>query len=107
MVYFSFYGLSVWFPDMIKHLQHEEYESKLKVFHREKVEQFHFNFSLENQVHKEGEYINDKYTDKNAICNINYIKHYILLSITNAFPNCQALVVSQCVLCACMQVHQY
>ncbi|KAI2648489.1 Synaptic vesicle glycoprotein 2B [Labeo rohita] len=60
---FSYYGLSVWFPDMIKHLQHEEYESKLKVFHREKVEQFHFNFSLENQVHKEGEYINDKFTN--------------------------------------------
>nr|XP_055048538.1 synaptic vesicle glycoprotein 2B [Misgurnus anguillicaudatus]XP_055048539.1 synaptic vesicle glycoprotein 2B [Misgurnus anguillicaudatus] len=58
---FSYYGLSVWFPDMIKYLQHEEYESKLKVFHREKVEQFHFNFSLENQVHKEGEYINDKF----------------------------------------------
>uniref|UniRef100_A0A671L941 Synaptic vesicle glycoprotein 2B-like n=1 Tax=Sinocyclocheilus anshuiensis TaxID=1608454 RepID=A0A671L941_9TELE len=58
---FSFYGLSVWFPDMIKHLQHEEYESKVKVFNREKVEQFHFNFSLENQVHKEGEYINDKF----------------------------------------------
>uniref|UniRef100_A0A8C2CGS7 Synaptic vesicle glycoprotein 2Bb n=1 Tax=Cyprinus carpio TaxID=7962 RepID=A0A8C2CGS7_CYPCA len=61
VVYFSFYGLSVWFPDMIKHLQHEEYESKVKVFNREKVEQFHFNFSLENQVHKEGEYINDKF----------------------------------------------
>ncbi|CAM4734238.1 hypothetical protein PO909_021751 [Leuciscus waleckii] len=58
---FSYYGLSVWFPDMVKHLQHEEYESKLKVFHREKVEQFHFNFSLENQVHREGEYINDKF----------------------------------------------
>ncbi|XP_051978442.1 synaptic vesicle glycoprotein 2B-like [Xyrauchen texanus] len=58
---FSYYGLSVWFPDMIKHLQHEEYESKLKVFHREKVERFHFNFSLENQVHKEGQYINDKF----------------------------------------------
>ncbi|XP_076158043.1 synaptic vesicle glycoprotein 2B isoform X2 [Alosa pseudoharengus] len=58
---FSYYGLSVWFPDMIKHLQNEEYESKLKVFHREKVENFHFNFSLENQVHKEGEYIRDKF----------------------------------------------
>lgn len=58
---FSYYGLSVWFPDMIKHLQNEEYESKLKVFHREKVENFHFNFSLENQVHKEGEYIGDKF----------------------------------------------
>ncbi|XP_010765794.1 synaptic vesicle glycoprotein 2B-like [Notothenia coriiceps] len=28
---FSYYGLSVWFPDMIKHLQYEEYESKVKV----------------------------------------------------------------------------
>ncbi|XP_030281175.1 synaptic vesicle glycoprotein 2B-like isoform X2 [Sparus aurata] len=58
---FSYYGLSVWFPDMIKHLQHEEYESKVKVFHRERVENFHFNFSLENQIHKEGEYIHDKF----------------------------------------------
>ncbi|KAL2093492.1 hypothetical protein ACEWY4_010804 [Coilia grayii] len=58
---FSYYGLSVWFPDMIKHLQTEEYKSKVKVFHREKVKNFHFNFSLENQVHKEGEYIGDKF----------------------------------------------
>ncbi|XP_076878454.1 synaptic vesicle glycoprotein 2B [Brachyhypopomus gauderio] len=60
---FSYYGLAVWFPDMIKHLQEEEYKSKLKVFHREKVEFFHFNFSLENQIHKEGEYINDKFVN--------------------------------------------
>ncbi|KAL0968060.1 hypothetical protein UPYG_G00261790 [Umbra pygmaea] len=58
---FSYYGLGVWFPDMIKYLQQEEYESKVKVFHRERVEDFRFNFSLENQVHKEGEYINDKF----------------------------------------------
>uniref|UniRef100_A0A8C6U9V4 Synaptic vesicle glycoprotein 2Bb n=1 Tax=Neogobius melanostomus TaxID=47308 RepID=A0A8C6U9V4_9GOBI len=58
---FSYYGLSVWFPDMIKHLQYEEYDSKVKVFHKERVENFHFNFSLENQVHKEGEYIRDKF----------------------------------------------
>ncbi|XP_061629739.1 synaptic vesicle glycoprotein 2B-like isoform X2 [Phyllopteryx taeniolatus] len=58
---FSYYGLSVWFPDMIKHLQYEEYESRVKVFHKEKVENFYFNFSLENQVHKEGEYIHDKF----------------------------------------------
>ncbi|KAK9517297.1 hypothetical protein VZT92_025180 [Zoarces viviparus] len=58
---FSYYGLSVWFPDMIKHLQHEEYESRVKVFHRERVENFHFNFSLENQIHEEGEYIHDKF----------------------------------------------
>ncbi|KAM9503953.1 synaptic vesicle glycoprotein 2B-like isoform 1-T2 [Salvelinus alpinus] len=58
---FSYYGLGVWFPDMIKYLQQEEYESKVKVFHRERVERFHFNFSLENQIHREGEYINDKF----------------------------------------------
>ncbi|GLD67655.1 synaptic vesicle glycoprotein 2B-like protein [Lates japonicus] len=58
---FSYYGLSVWFPDMIKHLQYEEYRSKVKLFHNEKVVNFHFNFSLENQIHKEGEYINDKF----------------------------------------------
>ncbi|XP_067357748.1 synaptic vesicle glycoprotein 2B isoform X2 [Channa argus] len=58
---FSYYGLSVWFPDMIKHLQYEEYQSKVKVFYKERVENFHFNFTLENQIHKEGEYIRDKF----------------------------------------------
>uniref|UniRef100_A0A8C4DUR9 Major facilitator superfamily (MFS) profile domain-containing protein n=1 Tax=Dicentrarchus labrax TaxID=13489 RepID=A0A8C4DUR9_DICLA len=58
---FSYYGLSVWFPDMIKHLQYEEYVSKVKVFHKERVVNFHFNFSLENQIHKEGEYIQDEF----------------------------------------------
>ncbi|KAM9754843.1 LOW QUALITY PROTEIN: synaptic vesicle glycoprotein 2B-like [Menidia menidia] len=58
---FSYYGLSVWFPDMIKHLQYEEYEAKVKIFHRERLENFHFNFSLENQIHREGEYIQDKF----------------------------------------------
>lgn len=46
---------------MIKYMQYEEYESKVRVFHRERVERFHFNFSLINQVHREGEYIHDKY----------------------------------------------
>lgn len=46
---------------MIKYMQYEEYESKVRVFHRERVERFHFNFSLVNQVHREGEYIHDKY----------------------------------------------
>ncbi|XP_048829186.1 synaptic vesicle glycoprotein 2B-like [Brienomyrus brachyistius] len=58
---FSYYGLSVWFPDMIKYLQYEEYESKGKVFHRERVEHFTFNFTLANQIHTEGEYIHDKF----------------------------------------------
>ncbi|XP_062856341.1 synaptic vesicle glycoprotein 2B [Trichomycterus rosablanca] len=58
---FSYYGLAVWFPDMIKHLQDEEYKSRMKTFHRERVEHFHFNFSLTNQLHREGEYIDDKF----------------------------------------------
>ncbi|XP_064416587.1 synaptic vesicle glycoprotein 2A isoform X3 [Latimeria chalumnae] len=58
---FSYYGLTVWFPDMIKYLQNKEYASRTKVFYREKVEHFTFNFTLENQIHKNGEYFNDKF----------------------------------------------
>uniref|UniRef100_A0A8C5D8J3 Synaptic vesicle glycoprotein 2B-like n=1 Tax=Gouania willdenowi TaxID=441366 RepID=A0A8C5D8J3_GOUWI len=60
---FSYHGLGVWFPDMIKYMQYEEYESKVRVFHRERVERFHFNFSLVNQVHREGEYVHDKFAN--------------------------------------------
>ncbi|KTG02237.1 hypothetical protein cypCar_00027093 [Cyprinus carpio] len=56
-----YYGLGAWFPDQIKYLQFEEYESNVKIFHREKVERFHFNFTLQNQVHKEGQYIHDRF----------------------------------------------
>uniref|UniRef100_A0A3Q3ERJ2 Synaptic vesicle glycoprotein 2Ba n=1 Tax=Labrus bergylta TaxID=56723 RepID=A0A3Q3ERJ2_9LABR len=59
----TYHGLGVWFPDMIKYMQYEEYESKVRVFHRERVERFHFNFSLVNQVHREGEYIHDKFAN--------------------------------------------
>ncbi|KAK2841768.1 hypothetical protein Q5P01_011968 [Channa striata] len=58
---FSYYGLSVWFPDMIRQLQYEEYQAKAKVFYKERVENFHFNFTLENQIHREGEYIHDRF----------------------------------------------
>uniref|UniRef100_A0A8C1WQL3 Synaptic vesicle glycoprotein 2Ba n=1 Tax=Cyprinus carpio TaxID=7962 RepID=A0A8C1WQL3_CYPCA len=57
----DYYGLGAWFPDQIKYLQFEEYESNVKIFHREKVERFHFNFTLQNQVHKEGQYIHDRF----------------------------------------------
>uniref|UniRef100_A0A672F9F7 Synaptic vesicle glycoprotein 2B-like n=1 Tax=Salarias fasciatus TaxID=181472 RepID=A0A672F9F7_SALFA len=58
-----YHGLGVWFPDMIKYMQYEEYESKVRVFHRERVERFHFNFSLVNQIHREGEYVHDKFAN--------------------------------------------
>ncbi|XP_053741216.1 synaptic vesicle glycoprotein 2B-like isoform X1 [Synchiropus splendidus] len=57
---FSYYGLSVWFPDMIKHLQRQEYQAKVKLFHGEQVHHFTFNFSLENQIHREGQFVHDK-----------------------------------------------
>ncbi|NXF06181.1 SV2C protein, partial [Smithornis capensis] len=58
---FGYYGLSVWFPDVIKHLQSDEYASRVKHFRNEEVSQFVFNFTLENQIHSNGEYINDRF----------------------------------------------
>uniref|UniRef100_A0AAR2L7V4 Synaptic vesicle glycoprotein 2A n=1 Tax=Pygocentrus nattereri TaxID=42514 RepID=A0AAR2L7V4_PYGNA len=57
----SYYGLTVWFPDMIKYLQKQEYSSRTKVFIKEKVEHVTFNFTLENQIHRQGEYFNNKF----------------------------------------------
>lgn len=56
----SYYGLTVWFPDMIKYIQKQEYESRTKTFTNERVEHVTFNFTLENQVHRQGHYFNDK-----------------------------------------------
>ncbi|KAJ3597495.1 hypothetical protein NHX12_001018 [Muraenolepis orangiensis] len=58
---FSYYGLTVWFPDMIKYLQKQEYASRTKTFSKERVEHVTFNFTLENQVHRQGQYFNDKF----------------------------------------------
>jgi len=60
-VFHSYYGLSVWFPDVIKHLQSDEYASRVKHFHNEEVSHFVFNFTLENQIHNNGQYINDRF----------------------------------------------
>ncbi|XP_067838258.1 synaptic vesicle glycoprotein 2Ca isoform X4 [Heptranchias perlo] len=59
---FGYYGLSVWFPDVIKHLQADEYASRVKRFYGERVDDFVFNFTLENQIHTNGEYIRDRFT---------------------------------------------
>ncbi|KAG7457936.1 hypothetical protein MATL_G00232470 [Megalops atlanticus] len=58
---FSYYGLTVWFPDMIKYLQKQDYASRTKVFIKERVEHVTFNFTLENQIHRNGQYFNDKF----------------------------------------------
>jgi VNT family MFS transporter (synaptic vesicle glycoprotein 2) len=45
---------------MIKYLQKQEYSSRTKTFTQERMEHVTFNFTLENQVHKKGQYFNDK-----------------------------------------------
>ncbi|XP_020659678.3 synaptic vesicle glycoprotein 2C isoform X1 [Pogona vitticeps] len=59
---FGYYGLSVWFPDVIKHLQADEYASRRKEFGNERITDFDFNFTLENQIHYNGTFINDRFT---------------------------------------------
>lgn len=60
LCFFSYYGLTVWFPDMIRHLQAVDYAARTKVFPGERVEHVTFNFTLENQIHRGGQYFNDK-----------------------------------------------
>ncbi|KAF4074400.1 hypothetical protein AMELA_G00238990 [Ameiurus melas] len=58
---FGYYGLSVWFPDVIKHLQADEYASKVQWHTNEQTEDFTFNFTLENQIHTNGVFIKDRF----------------------------------------------
>ncbi|KAF4112990.1 synaptic vesicle glycoprotein 2Ca [Onychostoma macrolepis] len=58
---FGYYGLSVWFPDVIKHLQADEYASKVQRHNNERIEDFTFNFTLENQIHTNSLFINDRF----------------------------------------------
>ena len=56
-----YYGLSVWFPDVIKHLQADDYASKVKSHSNERIEDITFNFTLENQIHTNSVFVNDRY----------------------------------------------
>ncbi|KAF3833942.1 hypothetical protein F7725_025146, partial [Dissostichus mawsoni] len=58
---FSYYGLTVWFPDMIKYIQRQEYDSRTKTFTKERMEHATLNFTMENQVHRQGHFFNDKF----------------------------------------------
>ncbi|XP_023368366.1 synaptic vesicle glycoprotein 2B isoform X3 [Otolemur garnettii] len=66
----SYYGLTVWFPDMIRYFQDEEYKSKMKVFFDEHVYGATINFTMENQIHQRGKLVNDKFTKM-------YFKHVL------------------------------
>ncbi|KFV62188.1 Synaptic vesicle glycoprotein 2C [Dryobates pubescens] len=91
---FGYYGLSVWFPDVIKHLQSDEYASRVKHFHNEAVSHFVFNFTLENQIHSNGEYINDRFIMmkfKSVIFEDSLFKNCVFEDITSLntyFRNC-------------------
>ncbi|XP_070706750.1 synaptic vesicle glycoprotein 2C-like [Pempheris klunzingeri] len=76
---FGFYGLSVWFPDVIKHLQADEYASRVKIHNNERIEDFTFNFTLENQIHRNGVFLNDRFIG---------MKFKAVTFIDSSFLNC-------------------
>ncbi|KAG1937198.1 synaptic vesicle glycoprotein 2Ca [Pimephales promelas] len=76
---FGYYGLSVWFPDVIKHLQADEYASKVQRHNSERIEDFTFNFTLENQIHTNSLFINDRFLS---------MKFKSVTFINSTFQNC-------------------
>ncbi|XP_030598657.1 synaptic vesicle glycoprotein 2C-like [Archocentrus centrarchus] len=76
---FGYYGLSVWFPDVIKHLQADEYASRVKIHNSEHIEDFTFNFTLENQIHRNGVFVNDRFIS---------MKFKAVTFIDSSFLNC-------------------
>ncbi|XP_077087132.1 synaptic vesicle glycoprotein 2Ca [Siphateles boraxobius] len=91
---FGYYGLSVWFPDVIKHLQADEYASKVQRHYSERIEDFTFNFTLENQIHTNSLFINDRFlsmkfksvTFINSTFQSCFFKH--VTSVGSFFRNC-------------------
>jgi hypothetical protein len=55
-----YYGLSVWFPDVIKHLQSDEYALLTRIVQSDKYANFSINFTMENQIHTGMEYDNGR-----------------------------------------------
>nr|XP_055198174.1 synaptic vesicle glycoprotein 2C isoform X3 [Nyctereutes procyonoides] len=56
---FGYYGLSVWFPDVIKHLQSNVLP--IQKIEREKISNFSVNFTMANQLHLGAEYENGRF----------------------------------------------
>lgn len=56
----SYYGLIVWFPDMIRYYQEEAYKSERKTFESELVKDFTFDFNLRNQLYLNWTFKNDR-----------------------------------------------
>ncbi|XP_033951170.1 synaptic vesicle glycoprotein 2C-like isoform X1 [Pseudochaenichthys georgianus] len=91
---FGYYGLSVWFPDVIKHLQADDYASRVKIHNNERIEDFTFNFTLENQIHRNGMFLNDRFISM-KIRSVTFIDSSFLncyfedvSSVGSFFQNC-------------------
>ncbi|KAK5852271.1 hypothetical protein PBY51_023753 [Eleginops maclovinus] len=91
---FGYYGLSVWFPDVIKHLQADDYASRVKIHNNERIEDFTFNFTLENQIHRNGMFLNDRFIGM-KIRSVTFIDSSFLncyfedvTSVGSIFNNC-------------------
>lgn len=63
-----YYGLSVWFPDVIKHLQSDEYALLTRNVQKDKYANFSINFTMENQIHTGMEYDNGRCGDFDLTC---------------------------------------
>ncbi|XP_026153340.1 synaptic vesicle glycoprotein 2C-like [Mastacembelus armatus] len=91
---FGYYGLSVWFPDVIKHLQADEYASRVKIHNNERTEDFTFNFTLENQIHRNGVFLNDRFIGMKfkavTFIDSSFINCYFedVSSVGSLFKNC-------------------
>nr|XP_061822419.1 synaptic vesicle glycoprotein 2C-like [Nerophis lumbriciformis] len=91
---FGYYGLSVWFPDVIKHLQADEYASRVKIHNNERIEDFTFNFTLENQIHRNGVFLNDRFISMKfkavSFINSSFMNCYFedVSSVGSSFKNC-------------------
>ncbi|XP_077398941.1 synaptic vesicle glycoprotein 2C-like [Vanacampus margaritifer] len=91
---FGYYGLSVWFPDVIKHLQADEYASRVKIHTNERIEDFTFNFTLENQIHRNSAFLNDRFISMKfkavSFVNSSFLNCYFedVSSVGSSFKNC-------------------
>ncbi|KAM9820729.1 synaptic vesicle glycoprotein 2C-like [Neosynchiropus ocellatus] len=94
---FGYYGLSVWFPDVIKHLQADEYASRVKIHSNERIEDFTFNFTLENQIHRNGLFLNDRFISMKfkavTFIDSSFVNCYFedVSSVGSSFKNCTFL----------------
>ncbi|KAG7238606.1 hypothetical protein INR49_030680 [Caranx melampygus] len=90
----QYYGLSVWFPDVIKHLQADEYASRVKIYNAERIEDFSFNFTLENQIHRNSVFMNDRFISMKfksvTFIDSSFINCYFedVSSVGSSFRNC-------------------